>query len=76
MDNTRQQIVTLQTGASDFQAWAVGWYPGKDTIILNCSDIGTYAYHLINNHQLDTVTVSKDIDSIGNIIFQKKYSNR
>lgn len=75
-DKNYNQITTLQTGCSNTMKWAIDWYPKKDTIILKSSDIGIYAYRLNDKKQLDTITITKDIDSIANIIFQKKYSSR
>ncbi len=76
LDKNFHQIAVLQTGASHLQKWAIAWYPNKDTIIMNSGDIGIYAYHLRNDNQLDTIRMTKDIDSIANIIFQKKYRNQ
>src|SRR3981081_1678435 len=73
LEKKYHQITTFQTGASDFQKWAIAWYPNKDTIIMNSGDIGTYAYHLTDRNQLDTITMTKEIDSIGEIIFKNKY---
>ena len=75
-DSSDNKISTLQTGASNNMKWAVDWYPKKDTIVLYSIDIGNRAYHLTDKNQLDTIAVTRDIDSIAKIIFQKKYASR
>lgn len=74
-DTSNKEISNLQTGASNYMKWAVDWYPTKDTIILYSSDIGNKAYHLTDKNQLDTILVTKDIDSIAKILFDNKYAN-
>jgi spore maturation protein CgeB len=76
LDKHIHQVTAFQTGASSYQKWAVDWYPNSDTIVLNSGDIGTYAFHLINNNQLDGVTLSGSLDSFANSIFEIKYSKR
>lgn len=74
-DTSNKEISTFQTGASNYMKWAVSWYPTKDTIVLYSSDIGNRAYHLTDKNQLDTISVTKEIDSIAKLIFDKKYAN-
>jgi hypothetical protein len=64
----------LQTGASDFQRWAIGWAPG-DTLILYSSDIGTYAYDLQDNALVER-PITKEEMEVGKDAYQKKYGNR
>lgn len=73
-DKNDKKITTLQTDASDYMKWAVGWCPHKDTILLNSRDIGTYAYHLTSDQWLDTIRLTPDLDSIADTIFFRKYA--
>ena len=75
-DKDFKEITKLQTRASNNIKWAVGWYPNKDTIIVNSKDIGIYAYHLMDTKHLDTITVTNDTNSIAETILQKKYASR
>ncbi|KAA9338211.1 hypothetical protein F0P96_05025 [Hymenobacter busanensis] len=75
-DKEGKEITKLQTGASNNMKWAVGWYSNKDTIIVNSKDIGTHAYHLTDKKQLDTLTITQDINSIAENLLNKKYAGR
>ena len=75
-DTSNKEISTFQTGASNYMKWAVNWHPAKDTIVLYSNDIGNRAYHLTDKNQLDTISVTKEIDSIAKIIFDKKYAKQ
>lgn len=75
-DTSENDISTFQTGASNYMKWAVDWYPNRDTIILYSGDIGNRAYRLTDKNRLDTITVTKDIDSVAKVIFQKKYGSK
>lgn len=75
-DKDFNEITRLQTGVSNTMKWAVGWYPNKDTVIVNSKDIGTKAYHLTDTRRLDTITVTEDINSISENMLQKKYASR
>lgn len=45
-------IHTVETGASDFSKWAIGW-TGNETIVLQSSDIGTQAWVLSTDGDID-----------------------
>src|ERR1700748_1974008 len=68
-----QLLTTLQTGASDYSKWAVAWHPGNDTVILNSSDIGIYAYRIVNGKELRSIKLDKELDSLAKEAFNKKY---
>jgi len=73
--NLKGQLLTsLQTGASDYSKWAVAWHPTNDTIILNSSDIGIYAYSIAGGKQLRLVKLDKELDSLAKVAFNKKYN--
>jgi len=41
-----QLITNFNTKASDANKWAIGWDMQSDTIIMNSSDIGVYAFRI------------------------------
>lgn len=72
-DSTYKYMSSLQTGASNAMRWAVGWYPSKDTVILNSKDIGTYAYRVSSEGKLVSIPVDKVIEGKGEEIFKNRY---
>jgi hypothetical protein len=72
-DSSLHRIDTFQTGASDYSKWALKWMPDKDTLVLNSSDIGIYAYRVNSNGKLEEVALTKEIDEFADKIFKLKY---
>jgi hypothetical protein len=72
-DSAFHELSTLQTGASNYSKWAVGWHIEKDTVILPSIDIGTYAYRITTNKRLEAIPVTKTIDSLASNILDKRY---
>ncbi len=73
-NSSKKKIDSVKTGATNDEKWAVGWYPGRDTIILNSSDIGVYAYCLSDDKKtIKEIGTTADIIKEGRIIFDKKY---
>lgn len=54
-------ITKIYTGAGDFNSWAIGWAIKSDTIIMNSSDIGLYAWRLENN-QLKKLEMTEELN--------------
>ena len=68
-----KDIFALQTGASDFQKWAIGWSP-HNVLILYSSDIGTYAYD-ISGSTIKERSPSKEELKTGKEAYHSKYRN-
>ena len=49
MDQAGNTLSTIQTGASHYQKWAVGWMETGAIVVLQSSDIGTLAYSIESN---------------------------
>ncbi len=62
----------LNTHASDFSKWAVGWDTFNDTLILNSSDIGILAWKIEQNN-FEGVFVSEAIKNRAAEIFTTKW---
>ena len=71
-----KEIETRQTGISKFTKWAIAWYPKNDTIILASHDIGTTAYYINKNKQLESIKITKSIDSIAELLIVNKKNRR
>ena len=72
--NSNQLLLnTLQTGASDYSKWAIGWL--KDTLILNSKDIGPYAYKINKAASLETIKMTYQLSQSADSIFDKKYKD-
>ena len=72
-DKSGSELDYLRTGASDVQKWAVTWYNEK-VIILNSSDIGTYAWTVGRDGVMINVwPVTKDMVAEGDEAYTKKY---
>lgn len=65
-------IVKFNTEAGDFNKWAIGWEEKKDTIIMNSSDIGIYAWRLENN-ELNEIEVTDNLKRQAEKIKLDKY---
>lgn len=65
-------ITQINTGAGDFNSWAIGWETKTDTIIMNSSDIGLYAWRLENN-QLKKLEMTEALNRQAEKIKQDKY---
>lgn len=65
-------ITKLNTNAGDFSKWAIGWDAKTDTIIMNSSDIGTYAWKPENNH-LKEIELTESIKEQSEEIKNEKY---
>lgn len=65
------KLSELNTHASDFSKWAVGWDTFNDTLILNSRDIGVLAWHIKQN-AFEEVFVSEAIQNRATDIFETK----
>lgn len=61
----------LNTHASDFSKWAVGWDAFHDTLILNSRDIGVFAWKIEQNDFVE-VFVSEAIQKRATELFTAK----
>jgi len=69
----RELLSTLQTGASDYSKWSIGWHPVNDTIIFGSRDIGNYAYRIVNSKSLEQIKITPEFNRLADSIFNKKY---
>jgi hypothetical protein len=73
-NGSKKKIDSVKTGATNDEKWAVGWYPGRDTIILNSADIGVYAFCLSDDKKaIKQIGTTADLINEGRAIFDKKY---
>ena len=74
-DNKGKLLNVLQSDASDYSKWAIGWTKSGDTILLNSHDVGTYAYKVSSSKSLINIKVTPELQKSADSIFNKKYSN-
>jgi hypothetical protein len=74
-DSSRNILDSIQTGASDYSKWAVGWYRDRDTLVLNSRDIGIYAYSVSKANGLTGLKTTEDIKLQAELIFNQKYKD-
>jgi len=55
-------VAEVNTGASNNMKWATGWVD-ESTIVLYSSDIGTYAYQIVNDNSLVKVETTPEISN-------------
>lgn len=75
-DINSKLLQTFNTGAGDLNKWAIDWMPEQDIIVMNSSDIGTYAWVIKDNINFKSIKVTKVIDDRANEIKIKKYKTR
>jgi len=75
-NNDNHLVDTVQTGASFDQKYVLGWYPGKDTIILNSKDIGIYAWRVSNKGKFESIAATAEIESEANKLFNAMYKGQ
>ena len=73
-DTKNKRTLRLQTGASDYQKWALAWSP-TDTLVLYSSDIGTLAYDVQSGQILEREPSPAEKD-FGREAYEKKYGKR
>jgi len=61
----------LQTGASDFQKWAVAWST-SNTLVLYSSDVGTKAYDIKSDQILERDATNTELD-VGDKAYEKRF---
>lgn len=64
----------FQTGASDFQKWAIDW-SSEDILILYSSDIGIYAYELKSDKIIERLATDEEKE-VGRKAYEAKYGRR
>ncbi len=67
-------MVTFQTGASDYQKWAIAWSP-SGSLVLYSSDIGIYAYD-IKDGKIDERSPTDAESEVARDAYQKKYHKK
>ena len=71
-DRNGKELDYVRTGASDVQKWAATWYNEK-VIVLNSSDIGTYAWIVVDGKLIQEWPVAKNMKDKGKEAYNKKY---
>ena len=73
-DATGGLLHNVQSGASDIQKWAIGWFDDS-TIVLYSSDIGTYAWKLADDGTIAQLPhpLSAELNDYGDRIKASKY---
>ena len=54
------ELHEIESSASDFIQWSIGWMPGEDIVVLQSSDIGPRAYDIIDNKLVERPDAYKD----------------
>lgn len=68
-------LYSINSHASDFSKWAVGWTYKGDTLVMYSSDIGSYAWKIDRDfHQ--KVELSREMHSIAKGLYEKKYDKK
>jgi hypothetical protein len=70
-DTQTQQVYTFQTGASDYQKWALTWSP-PGTLVLYSSDIGISAYDVKSGQIIERDANSQE-QELSRQAYEKKY---
>jgi hypothetical protein len=65
------EVSHIRTGASIYSKYAVGWYSDENVIVLNSSDIGTYAWS-IDDGFLERFNNSS-VKKFGEELYRNKY---
>jgi hypothetical protein len=68
-----QTLTKLNTNAGDFSKWAINWDRKQDTVIMNSSDIGIYAWR-IENKELKPINLTGNLKSRADEIKKEKYN--
>ena len=68
------EVHEIESSASDYIRWSIGWMPGEDVVVLQSSDIGLRAYSIIDNKLVERPDAYKD-KSISNRA-EELYSER
>jgi hypothetical protein len=76
LDSSNRDLGFLDTHSSVYQKWAVGWYRGNDTIIVNSRDIGTYAYAVSKAHGFTSLPANEEINREAEMLFAQKHAER
>ncbi|HBC88948.1 MAG TPA: hypothetical protein DCZ94_18555 [Lentisphaeria bacterium] len=74
IETKSKKELSCQTGASDYQKWAVGWSP-KNVLILYSSDIGTFAYEIVDGKINERMATNEEKE-LGKDFYKNKYGRR
>ena len=72
LDTQSKELSQLQSSASHTMKWVIGWMEKNDIIVLDSSDIGTYAYEIENN-TLKKIGITEVIIKRGEQLKKLKY---
>lgn len=73
-DSKTKSVFDYQTGASDFQKWALAWAPG-DSLVLYSSDIGIVSYDIKSGRIIERAPTPAE-EEIGRRAYEQKYGNQ
>ena len=73
-DKSNKLLYHVQSGASDIQKWAIGWFDDS-TIVLYSSDIGTYAWKIAGDGSISKMAhpLPAELNEYGDQIKASKY---
>ena len=74
LDSSGRELFVVDSRASDYQKWALGWMPDSDTVVLYSSDIGTRVY-AIENGQLLGIGVTASSQARACQLYEIRYES-
>ncbi|MBO9703447.1 MAG: hypothetical protein J7604_24775 [Sporocytophaga sp.] len=71
-DKTNVELTEINSGAGDFNKWAIGWTESGDTIVMQSSDIGNMAWILLQNNPTE-IEMTNKLNKRAEFLKFKKY---
>jgi len=69
------ELHEIESSASDFIKWSIGWMPDEDVVVLQSSDVGTRAYDIIEGRLVERPDAYKDekISNRAEELYEERY---